>query len=65
MTRETCRYPSCDNEVGKVTDNEFLYRESKFCSPTCDVKYDHLKADARDAQRAEQERMEEDNDLGY
>lgn len=44
-----CKMPSCDREVG--TQDRTDYRTRSFCSVKCDVKYDHLKADARDARR--------------
>jgi len=42
---DTCRMPDCDRPTG-VEDG--TYRDRSFCSPRCDVKHDHLKADARD-----------------
>jgi hypothetical protein len=50
MTRETCKMPGCDND--RRTHGTPYSR--KFCSDKHEVKYDHLKADARDAQRDEQ-----------
>lgn len=49
MTRDTCRMPNCQNEPGSQDRDD--YRTTRFCSVECDVKYDHLKADARDARR--------------
>jgi len=46
----TCKMPSCDRDVG--TQDREDYRTSRFCSVKCDLKYDHLKADAEDARRA-------------
>jgi len=54
MTRDTCRMPNCDRAPGSA-DTATPYRKRTFCSPQCDVKYDHLKADAADARRAERE----------
>lgn len=51
MTRDTCRMPSCDNPVGQQDRDD--YRNSRFCSVQCGVKYSHLKDDAEDARRAE------------
>ena len=45
MTRDTCKMPNCDREPGEQDRDD--YRTSRFCSVECDVKYDHLKADAR------------------
>jgi len=56
MTR-TCKYPSCDQDAGQE-ETDSNYRSGRFCSVAHDVKYDHLVADARDAQRAEQEEQE-------
>jgi hypothetical protein len=53
MNRDECRCPGCDNEPGQQDQED--YRRGSFCSVKCDVKYDHLKADARDARRAEPE----------
>jgi len=39
--------------VGAQEDGN--YRSGRFCSVACEVKYDHLKDDARDAARAQQE----------
>jgi len=48
MSRDTCRMPNCEAEPGDQTDRDD-YRTSMFCSVQHDVKYEHLKADARDA----------------
>lgn len=48
MARDTCRMPSCDNEPGSA-ETDMKYRDSRFCSPGCDIQYDHLKDDARQA----------------
>lgn len=55
MSRDECRMPGCDRDPG-AEDTETTYRTRQFCSPRCDVKYEHLRADARDAERAEAER---------
>lgn len=47
MTRDSCRMPNCDGEpLGADAPAGTLGR---FCSPQCDVKYDHLKADRPEA----------------
>jgi hypothetical protein len=51
VTRDTCRYPSCDREPGSADDNAVAYSTRRFCSLKHAVKFDHLKADARDAER--------------
>jgi hypothetical protein len=40
-----CKYPTCsvDREDG-----------SKFCSTRCELKFEHVKADAEDARRSEE-----------
>lgn len=53
MTRDTCRMPNCDRTPGEQDGEQ--YRAHRFCSVQCDVKYDHLKADARDARAADME----------
>jgi len=57
--RDTCRYPTCDREPGTADDNPAAYRTSRFCSLEHAVKYDHIKADARDARRADRRQAEE------
>jgi hypothetical protein len=48
--RENCRNLSCSNDA----------RGGQFCSTACEIKYDHLRADAREARRdAEREAREE------
>lgn len=50
MTRDTCRLPNCDREPrGEGAD----LHAARFCSPQCEVKYDHLKADAAEARYSE------------
>ena len=49
MTRDTCRYPSCDRTPGQQDRDDYSAR--RFCSVQCQTKYDHVKADARDAAR--------------
>lgn len=44
-----CRYPTCSNEA------EGSGYSGRFCSTECELKYDHVKADAQDAARAEQD----------
>ena len=47
----TCRYPSCEEEARGRGPNVNGYA-AKFCSPACELKFEHVKADARDARRA-------------
>jgi len=54
MTRAVCRLPDCDRTPGEQEREDYL--STSFCSVQCEVKYDHIKADARDAKRAERER---------
>jgi hypothetical protein len=48
-TDETeCRNPSCSNDRREdVTEYS-----RRFCSDQCEVKYDHLRQDAQEAERA-------------
>lgn len=61
MSNDTCKRPGCDNESRNRGDPEYdgEYKVSlygaKFCSVRCELKYDHIKADAEDARRAEEE----------
>jgi len=71
MSRDTCRMPNCDNDArdkgelqypdnpDATTSDGDRFRIStygaKFCSDAHELKYDHIKADARDARHAEQE----------
>jgi len=50
---DTCKRSTCSNPVGQQDRDD--YRSGSFCSVQCEVKYEHVKADARDARRAEQE----------
>lgn len=59
----TCKYPSCNNDVGQDPDTE-NYRHRSFCCVKHDVKHEHLKVDARDARRAEQEGHESNTITG-
>lgn len=56
MSRETCKRSTCDNEPGQQDRDD--YRSGKFCSIQCETKHEHVKADARDAQREEPRRSE-------
>jgi hypothetical protein len=48
--RDECRNPSCSNEPrGGGGFSE------RFCSTPCELKYEHARADARDARREAQE----------
>ena len=49
----TCKRSTCSNPVGQQDRDD--YRSGKFCSVQCEVKHEHIMADARDARRAEQE----------
>jgi len=49
----TCKRPTCSNPVGQQDRDD--YRSGKFCSIQCEVKHEHVKADARDARHAERE----------
>jgi len=62
MTRDTCRLPTCDNSPGEQDRDD--YNSRMFCSVRCELKYDHIKADARDAERAERERHTDDRHPG-
>ena len=58
MSRDTCKYPSCDREPGQE-GNPVGYHTGRFCSAAHAVKYDHLKADARQAERDAQREVRE------
>jgi hypothetical protein len=45
----TCRSPGCDNDA--LGEDAPKNVRGAFCSAECEVRYDHLKQDARDAQR--------------
>lgn len=53
---DVCKMPGCDREPG--TQDRKDYRTGRFCSVKCDLKYDHLKADAMDAKRFDEEQEE-------
>jgi len=54
-----CKYPTCTNDVGQVDTDDYTYKHRSFCGPKHEVKYDHIKADARDAERTERQEAEE------
>lgn len=54
MARDSCKMLGCEREPGTDTDS------TKFCSTKCEVKYDHLKDDARDARAADREQARRD-----
>ena len=56
----TCKYPTCTNDVGQQDRDD--YRDSRFCSIHCQTKYEHVKADAKDAERMERERANQQED---
>lgn len=49
---DTCKM--CPRPTGEQNRDD--YRSARFCSTRCEVKHDHIRADARDAARAEAER---------
>lgn len=55
MSRDTCRYWPCTNPP----DPELDGFSGRFCSIGHELKYDHIRADAEDAERADAEQMEE------
>lgn len=61
MSRDVCKLSSCDREPG-ASGSKKRYNEKRFCSPKCELKYEHLKADATDARQAEQERLAEERE---
>lgn len=50
-----CRAPGCTREATSSGTHR-----SRFCSDKCEVRYDHLLDDARDAERAAREGAEQD-----
>ena len=63
MTRDTCRYPTCDEPTrdrGDTYGDDDQYTVSafgaRFCSTRCELKYEHVRADAQDARRADRDR---------
>jgi len=67
MSRDTCRYPTCDKPTrdrGERYGEDDQYAVSvfgsKFCSVTHELKYEHVRADAQDAKRADRERGHRD-----
>lgn len=49
MAEDQCRMIGCDNPT---RDDGGAYSR-KFCSTRCELKYDHIRADAEDAMRAD------------
>jgi len=46
-----CRMPNCKKEARGRGPNVDGFG-AKFCSPACELKFDHVRSDARDARRA-------------
>lgn len=55
-----CRMPSCSEDARGSGGYS-----GRFCSDQCEVKYDHLKADARDARASEMAEAEEPEEVPY
>ena len=47
--RDTCRRTTCSEPARDVSGYE-----GRFCSTKCELKHEHVKADAEDARRQEQ-----------
>lgn len=73
MSRDTCRMPGCDKETRERGEEEYPDSDktasngepftvsvygAKFCSVEHELKYDHLKADAEDSRRAEEQTVD-------
>lgn len=50
---DTCRARGCDGEPRDATEDGVDLFGAKFCSDQCEVKHDHIRADARDAEPAD------------
>lgn len=64
MTDRTCRNWGCQEPARNVADCMDLHAAS-FCSPQCEVKYDHIRDDAQDARataEAAAERRQQEGD---
>lgn len=62
---ETCRYPSC-SEPRRGKQEGVSVQGAKYCSDRCMTKWEHIKADARDAKRSvEQEETREEAGEAY
>lgn len=66
----TCKYPSCDNETrdkgeryGENDQFQVSAFGAKFCSPRCELRFEHIRADARDAQRMAERDYEPEEEL--
>jgi len=57
MSRDTCHRSTCTNPVGEADDGQ--YDDRRFCSAMCEVKHEHIKADAADARRSEEKPHDE------
>lgn len=63
MSRDHCRLPGCSRDPG-TADHQDYYNDSKFCSQQCETKFEHLRADARDAERADRKRRTDERNPG-
>lgn len=53
MARDTCRRPTCSNDPGQQDRDDY---DTRYCSVQCQVKYEHVKAEAREARLTEEGR---------
>lgn len=55
----SCRLPNCEGEPRDRGPNVDGHA-AKFCSPQCELKFEHVRSDAQDARRAAEAQADEE-----
>lgn len=48
---DQCRYPGCSEPTREDVDGA----DARFCGPRCEVRFEHVRADAADRRRGERQ----------
>jgi len=59
--RNVCKHWRCESEPGEQEE----YESDKFCSLQCAMKYEHIRADARDAEISAKEEAKRERGEPY
>lgn len=55
-----CKMPGCEEQARGRGENVDGFG-AKFCSPGCELKFEHVRSDAKDARRAAEEAAAEES----
>lgn len=61
MGDDTCKMPGCDENRRGLEDAQDGFA-ANFCCKKHELRYEHIKADAEDARRAEEKQARDDGD---